>query len=131
MRKHDLNRSLLNRGRILNDAIDGLLREIVLDKVNGFIGKTVIHPSHLRYVNTMQAVTMEEYKDAKQIMNANNGVMKSENQNKMNETNPHRNWAKRIVSKSRAFGVIANENEYTQLFLDSYTEESTIKAGKF
>ena len=119
--EQDLKRSLLNRELILNDAIDGLLREIVLDKVNGFIGKTVIHPSHLRYVNAMQAVTMEEYKDARQIIDAVDGVMKSRNKNKMNEANPHKNWAHEVISRAKAFGVIASENEYTQLFLDSET----------
>jgi citrate lyase beta subunit len=118
--KQDLHRSLLNREPILNDAIDGLLREVVIDKVNGFVGKTVIHPSHLRYVNAMQAVTMEEYEDARQIIEAGDGVIKSASSNKMNEANPHKNWAQRIINRARAFGVIANENDYTQLFLDSH-----------
>jgi citrate lyase beta subunit len=118
--KQDLHRSLLNREPILNDAIDGLLREVVIDKVNGFVGKTVIHPSHLRYVNAMQAVTMEEYEDARQIIEAGEGVVKSTSGNKMNEANPHKNWARRIINRAKAFGVIASENEYTQLFLDSH-----------
>ena len=116
----NLHRSLLNREPILNDAIDGLLREVVIDKVNGFVGKTVIHPSHLRYVNAMQAVTQEEHEDARQIIEAGDGVIKSISSNKMNEANPHRNWAGRIINRAKAFGVIASENEYTQLFLDSH-----------
>lgn len=43
--QQNLTRSLRTMNPILNDAIDGLLREIVIDKANGFIGKTVIHPS--------------------------------------------------------------------------------------
>lgn len=117
--KQDLHRSLLNREPILNDAVDGLLREVVIDKVNGFVGKTVIHPSHLRYVNAMQAVTLEEYEDANQIIEAGDGVIKSQSANKMNEANPHRNWALRIIYRAQAFGVIADENEYTKLFLDA------------
>ena len=45
------------RTPIINEAIDGLLREVILDKANGFVGKTIIHPSHARYANAMQAVT--------------------------------------------------------------------------
>ena len=121
MVKQNLHRSLLNREPILNDAIDGLLREVVLDKTNGFVGKTVIHPSHLRYVNAMQAVTLEEYEDACQILGMGGGVIKSRRSNKMNEASPHRDWAERTCLRARAFGVISNENEYIKLFLGNVT----------
>ena len=101
---------------IINEAIDGLLREIMLDKTNGFVGKTVIHPSHLKYVNAMQAVTLEEYEDACQILESTGGVCKSNNSNKMNEINPHRGWAKRLVERGKAYGVIESENEYIQFY---------------
>ncbi len=116
--QQNLHRSLMTREPILNDAIDGLLREVVIDKANGFVGKTVIHPSHLKYVNAMQAVTLEEYEDAVQILEAGDGVIKSGKANKMNEANPHRNWARRITLRAQAFGVIENENEYIRLFMD-------------
>jgi citrate lyase beta subunit len=112
-----IQRSLLNRQPILNEAIDGLLREVVLDKANGFVGKTIIHPSHLKYVNAMHAVTREEYEDAQQILDAGGGVIKSAKANKMNEINPHRNWAHKISSLADAFGVIENESEYLSLCL--------------
>ena len=112
----DLHRSLLNRTPILNDAVDGLLREVILDKANGFIGKTIIHPSHLRFVNGMQAVTREEYDDAMQILTTAGGVVKSGTANKMNEINPHRPWAKRISARADAFGVIEDETHYLKLF---------------
>lgn len=66
----DIHTSLLTRHKLINAAIDGLLREIILDKANGFIGKTVIHPTHIKYVNAMHAVTKEEYEDATQILEA-------------------------------------------------------------
>jgi citrate lyase beta subunit len=113
-----LHQSLLSRESILNDAIDGLLREVVLDKANGFVGKTVIHPSHLVYVNAMQAVTLEEYQDACQIIEAGDGVIKSGSANKMNEANPHRNWAKRTILRAQAFGVIESEKDYVRLFME-------------
>jgi len=112
----ELHRSLLNRTPILNEAIDGLLREVVIDKANGFVGKTIIHPSHLRYVNGMQAVTREEYEDAVQILSASGGVVKSAKSNKMNEINPHRTWARRISARADAYGVIEDESHYLHLF---------------
>lgn len=113
----DIHNSLLKRNLIVDEAIDGLLREVILDKANGFVGKTIIHPSHLKYVNAMQAVTREEYEDAKQILDTQGGVIKSKNSNKMNEINPHRNWAKKIFAKSQAYGVIENEKTYLKLFM--------------
>ncbi len=113
--EENIHRSLLQRSSIVNEAIDGLLREVILDKANGFVGKTIIHPSHLKYVNAMQAVTKEEYEDAVQILNTSGGVIKSAKSNKMNEINPHRNWAKKIVQRAKAFGVIENEAAYLKL----------------
>jgi citrate lyase beta subunit len=114
--KNSLQTSLLRRQHIVNEAVDGLLREVILDKANGFVGKTVIHPSHLKYVNAMQAVTFEEYEDATQILQSSGGVAKGFNNNKMNETNPHRNWAKRTVQRADVYGVIKNDRAYADLF---------------
>lgn len=114
--KHDIHASLLKHEQIVNEAVDGLLREVVLDKANGFIGKTIIHPSHLQYVNALQAVIKEEYDDATQILNVSGGVIKSSCSNKMNEIKPHRSWAQKIVMKAQAYGVIEDESCYAQLF---------------
>lgn len=114
---NNIHHSLLTKEPIVNDAIDGLLREALQDKTNGMVGKTVIHPSHLRFVNAMQAVTLEEFEDATQILQANGGVLKSDVGNKMNEVGPHRNWAKRIELRAKAYGVIKDENEYLNLFM--------------
>jgi len=113
--KDDIHHSLLTRSPIINEAIDGLLREVILDKANGFVGKTIIHPSHLKYVNSMQAVTKEEYEDAIQILDTSGGVVASARSNKMNEINPHRSWAMRINQRAKAFGVIESETEYLTL----------------
>lgn len=113
---NDIHASLLKREPIINVAVDGLLREVVIDKANGFVGKTIIHPSHINFVNAMQAVTKEEYEDSVQILETSGGVIKSATANKMNEINPHRFWAKKIYMKARAYGVIKNQAEYTKLF---------------
>lgn len=115
--RYGIEDSLLKRIPIVNTEIDGLLREVILDKANGFIGRTVIHPSHIKYVNAMQAITNEEYLDAVNILNSDkDGVFKGENGNKMNEVKPHTNWATKIYMKSRAYGVIKNESSYIGLF---------------
>ncbi len=112
----NIHHSLVKRSTIVNEAVDGLLREVILDNANGFVGKTVIHPSHINYVNSMQAVTKEEYEDALQILDTSGGVIKSAKSNKMNEINPHRGWAKKIYQKAMAYGVIESEEDYIKLF---------------
>ncbi|MCR5149093.1 MAG: HpcH/HpaI aldolase/citrate lyase family protein [Eubacterium sp.] len=108
--------TLLTRTPLVNSAVDGLLREVIIDKANGIIGKTCIHPTHIRFVNGMQAVTLDEYNDACQILNTSGGVVKSKKSNKMNEVKPHTSWAKKIYARAKAYGVIENENQYLQLF---------------
>jgi len=116
--ENDIHNSLLSRTRIINEAVDGLLREVVLDKANGFVGKTIIHPSHIKFVNAMQAVTKEEYEDAMQILGTDGGVIKSTKANKMNEINPHRNWAVKIDNRAKAYGVVEDEKSYLKLILE-------------
>ena len=115
--EENIHTSLLYQNTIINPAIDGLLREVMLDNANGFVGKTIIHPSHLRFVNAMQAVTREEFEDAQQILNSSGGVVKSKQANKMNEINPHRNWARKISLRAKAYGVIEDESHYLKLMI--------------
>lgn len=111
-----INESLFRRETLINDAVDGLLRELLLDRANGFIGKTIIHPTHIPYVNGMLAVTQEVYNDEMQVLNTSGGVIKSKSENKMNEIGPHRCWAEKIVMRAKVYGVIKNEGCYTSLF---------------
>lgn len=114
---HDIEDCLLKRITIVNNEVDGLLREVILDKANGFVGRTVIHPTHIKYVNALQAVTKEEYDDACQILEADSdGVFRGSGANKMNEIKPHTNWARRVYMRAKAFGVIKNENSFFELF---------------
>ena len=107
---------LVNRKTIVNPEIDGLLREVILDKANGFIGRTVIHPTHVKFVNAMMAVTKEEFDDACQILNTDGGVVKGSGGNKMNEIRPHTNWAKKMYNRAKAYGVIRDESGHVKLF---------------
>ncbi len=114
--KHGIEDYLMRRKALVNNEIDGLLREVILDKANGFVGRTVIHPTHVKFVNAMMAVTKEEYDDACQILGTGGGVVKGTGGNKMNEVKPHTNWANKVLNRARAFGVIENEGAYVKLF---------------
>lgn len=82
-------------------------KELQLDIQNGFQGKTIIHPSQINVVNKAYIVNYHDYKDAYNIFyaNENGGVFKSEDGDRMNEVNPHRTWAKRILARAEIFGV--------------------------
>lgn len=112
----NIQESLLRREPLVSAEVDGLMRELVIDKANGFIGKTIIHPSHINYVNGFLAVTREEYEDALQVLNTSGGVIKSNMANKMNEIGPHRLWAERLIARADAYGVIENKQSYLALF---------------
>lgn len=112
--KVDLQQTLLKRKAVVNDAVDGLMRELVLDQANGFMGKTCIHPTHLNYINGMLAVTKDEYDDAYQIMHTSGGVIQGSKG--MNEIGPHKAWAQRIMMRSEAYGVIEHDGSYIELF---------------
>ena len=106
--------TLMKRKAIVNDAVDGLMRELVLDQANDFMGKTCIHPTHLNFINGMLAVTKDEYDDAYQIMHTKGGVIKGTKG--MNEIGPHKNWAEKIMMRAQAYGVIENDASYIELF---------------
>lgn len=112
--KIDIQDKLLKRTPVVNDAVDGLMRELILDQANGFMGKTCIHPTHLNFINGMLAVTQDEYNDAYQILHTSGGVVKGSKG--MNEIKPHTNWATKIMMRAEAYGVIKDETEYIKLF---------------
>ena len=95
------------RGQIIAADLDGLIREVTLDRANGLTGKSVIHPSHVAAVNALGVVSHEEYHDAVDIIGTaeTGGVASSLYGNKMNESKPHSAWALRTVQRARAFGV--------------------------
>ncbi|MEV0690402.1 HpcH/HpaI aldolase/citrate lyase family protein [Streptomyces sp. NPDC050388] len=100
------------RATLIEHAMDGLLREISLDRANGLQGKTCIHPSHVLPVHALSVVSHEEYSDAQDILRPERdggGVMRSTYTNKMNEVKPHRAWAERTLLRAEVFGV-ANED---------------------
>lgn len=115
--KRNFHNALIRGQDIVNPAIDGLLKEVMIDRANGFVGKTIIHPTHAKFVNAMFTVVKEEYDDAIQILNTSGGVIKSEGGGKMNEIGPHHRWAEKIVKRAEVYGVVETEDDVLNLVL--------------
>jgi hypothetical protein len=104
------------RTRLVSADLDRLIREVVLDKANGLIGKTVIHPSHVPAVHALLVVTHEEYEDAQTVLAGDTGgVRPSRYANKMNELRPHRAWAEAVQRRARAFGVLREGHTFVDV----------------
>lgn len=115
------------RKEMINQYIDGLLNEVVLDKLNGIVGKTIIHPTHIKAVHSMYTVTHEEYMDALLIIENSNGqagVLKSAYNNKMNEIKPHLYWAQKTMLQARVFGVFNEDEDFTSLIISEQPVEA-------
>lgn len=88
----------------------GLINEIKMDIKNGFIGKTVIHPNQIPYVNKYLAVRKSDFEDAKIILNMSNNeislVGKNVTGSRMNEYKTHYNWANKIINLYKIYGTI-------------------------
>lgn len=110
------------RSQLLNKYVDGLIREVILDKENGIIGKTIIHPSHILPVQSLYTVGYEEYLDALSILensHGHNGAIKSHNANKMNEVKPHYNWARKILLRAKNYGVFHEQHNFICLLTEN------------
>ncbi|MER7050027.1 HpcH/HpaI aldolase/citrate lyase family protein [Streptomyces jumonjinensis] len=106
------------RNTLIEHDLDGLLREIELDRANGLTGKTCIHPSHVLPVHALSVVSHEEFSDAQDILRperGGGGVLRSAYTNKMNEVKPHRAWAERTLLRAAAFGVAREDVGFAEL----------------
>ncbi|WP_411111908.1 HpcH/HpaI aldolase/citrate lyase family protein [Streptomyces sp. c-19] len=125
MFKPQLRRSPFLEGRaedlrtaLIEHDLDGLLREIELDRANGLLGKTCIHPTHVVPVHALSVVSHEEWSDAQDILRpeqCGGGVLRSAYTNKMNEVKPHRAWAERILQRAEVFGVAHEDVGFVDL----------------
>ncbi|WP_055751945.1 HpcH/HpaI aldolase/citrate lyase family protein [Frankia sp. AvcI1] len=104
------------RSALVSADLDRLIREVVLDRANGLIGKTVIHPSHIPAVHALHVVSQEEFTDAETILAGDSGgVRPSSYANKMNELRPHRAWAEAVQRRARAFGVLREGDTFVEV----------------
>ncbi|TXS42437.1 HpcH/HpaI aldolase/citrate lyase family protein [Streptomyces sp. OR43] len=132
MFKPQLRRSPFLEGRaeelrtaLIEHDLDGLLREIELDRANGLLGKTCIHPSHVAPVHALSVVSHEEFSDAQDILRPERdggGVLRSSYTNKMNEVKPHRAWAERTLRRAQVFGVAKADVGFVELLAASLAE---------
>jgi len=120
------------RQQLLRDDADELLREVLLDRTNGFHGKTVIHPTHVSVVNALQAVSREEYDDALTVLASRErgGVARSEHGNKMNEMGPHALWADLVMQRATAYGVLSQPSAVIELLQRGRTVATALYALK-
>ncbi|WP_461029498.1 HpcH/HpaI aldolase/citrate lyase family protein [Streptomyces sparsus] len=110
------------RAGLIEHDMDGLLREIQLDRANGLQGKTCIHPSHVAPVHALSVVSHEEFSDATDILRPacnGGGVLRSAYTNKMNEVKPHRAWAERTLLRAEVFGVAREDVDFVDLLAAS------------
>ncbi|MFH9179141.1 HpcH/HpaI aldolase/citrate lyase family protein [Streptomyces albogriseolus] len=113
------------RQKLIEHAMDGLLREISLDRANGLLGKTCIHPSHVLPVHALSVVSHEEFSDAQDILRPERdggGVLRSAYTNKMNEVKPHRAWAERTLARAEVFGVTNEDIGFVELLAAGLAE---------
>ncbi|MBX4261830.1 HpcH/HpaI aldolase/citrate lyase family protein [Clostridium estertheticum] len=102
--------------KVLNLHNNILIKETLLDKTNGLIGKTVIHPTQVNIVNSLMVVSKEDYMDASNIINSSlDGVIRSNYSNKMNEIKPHEKWAKELLLKAKIMGVFQDGKSFAEL----------------
>lgn len=87
----------------------GLIHELKEDRLNGFVGKTVIHPKQISFVNQIYAVSRKDYEDARSILNwdstSRSLVSGSTEKERMNEYKTHRKWAEKIIFLAEAYGI--------------------------
>ncbi len=88
---------------------DGLVSEIIDDKLCGFTGKTVIHPKQIDVVNNSYKVLTKDLDDAKAILNwdksSHSLVSGSIINERMNEYKTHYNWALQTIFTADVFGT--------------------------
>lgn len=88
---------------------EGLRKEVSMDLLNGFIGKTVIHPNQISVINDMLKVSSRDYQDACDIVGWNPDcellVSSSTDPTRMNEYKTHFNWANKILHLARIYGI--------------------------
>lgn len=88
---------------------EGLRRELKYDLLNGFVGKTVIHPKQIPVVTEALRVSPRDLADAREILSwsaeRETLVDGSSGKERMNEVNTHWRWARRVTALAAVYGV--------------------------
>lgn len=86
----------------------GLQAELRLDAINGFIGKTVIHPNQIPVVVEGLKISRQDLVDAVEILTFEHKLLqvsKSASGTRMNEIKTHSNWARKQIILANLYGV--------------------------
>lgn len=106
----------------------GLINELKEDRLNGFAGKTVIHPKQIPLVNQAYMVSRKDYEDACAVLNwdldSHSLVSGSMQKERMNEYKTHVKWAQKIMFLAEAYGIAGNE-----LQCEKYSKNMTAASG--
>lgn len=93
---------------------NGLKQELELDRINGFVGKTAVHPSQLPLIFESLKVSAEDYNDALSVLSWKDecfGVEKSGDGSRMNEVKCHMKWAKQVKILGEVYGIKEEAHE--------------------
>lgn len=85
-----------------------LIQELQQDLLHGLVGKTAIHPDQIPHIQDAFMVEPVEYEDAIRIINSTQAVY--QNAGAMCEPATHRQWAKKILERSKHFGLKRSDN---------------------
>ena len=94
------------------ELLSGLRRELELDRLNGFTGKTAVHPTQLPIICQTMQVSAEDYEDARSILGwsaGDYGVAKSAGGSRMNEVKCHAKWAEHVCKLAAVYGIREEE----------------------
>lgn len=99
----DQNKVIYNQAFTHDPSLDGFIREILLDKLNGCVGKTVVYPNQISIVNALYSVERKDYELALSINSSNEPSLN------YGEQINNKIWSNKILSLSKIYGVL-NEN---------------------
>ncbi len=105
----DQNKIIHNKAFTHEPSIDGFVREILLDRLNGCVGKAVMYPNQISIVNALYTINKKSYEDAVDILKSN------ENNNNSKEIQ-NIIWANKIINLSYLYGVLNDNYSAIDLF---------------
>lgn len=93
---------------------EGLRRELELDRLNGFLGKTAIHPAQLPLIYESMQVSPDDYADAQQLLSWSDPLraVSGGAGGRMNEVKCHTRWAERIQIRAEIYGIRGEEGRH-------------------
>lgn len=106
----DQNKVIYNHAFTHVPSLDGFIREILLDKLNGCVGKTVVYPNQISIVNALYSVERKDYELALSINSSNEPSLN------YGEQINNKIWSNKILSLSKIYGVLNGNYSAVDLF---------------